>query len=1084
MTVPDPPKPWMDCPSVRSIREDLRRDSFQWPQKMDLLSARALIRKGNPRPAPGPDRWEKWMVKSLHDFSFQLVVDLWNYCIESSHFPSCVKPSSISLIHKRGDATDLANFRGVCTSSLCMNMPFAWLNSLLTPYLAQHSVLPEGQIATQPGVQGRDLTSLLAQLETWADRTKTPLYTVRRDQKKGFDRLEPQGFYDAIMAYGLPSSIIDFDVSAQSDVPYRIKTFHGLTDTLTISGITKQGGPLSPIKCTLTSSLGSHWLSDSLHHHTGHLRVATLQASRGQPHLPDDRISMPVVMVEAMDDSAIVTTSLPTCLTSITMSERFQSAYGGETNWPKSAAFLRNVPNPPSYLQITSVHPAQPEIPVQHDLSVSTSHIEFLRLSINDPSAQYHKLKSLISSFDFPSLLNIRLPLPALRRVLSQCLVSKIRPHLAYQPISETDAIHLDHLIAAKVHEYFSFPFYFNSGLLSLPLSLHGFNFPSVSHLNRVAAMNGLLRDLNHHIGTFRNMAHITLADWTCQLNHCVFPLHGASLNTSFMRQQNGLPFQWRLAHDTMRKNGLSIRNTDLSFLFHGDVSLRHLNRTLAPHLILPPQFITNLANAGLTHLFDIASFSIDPFNPTVLRLQPHPNVLFQNATTRAQEQWLQTSQWLSTLTLKDLVNGFMAMEATDDVVRRRRRDDGCQTRIQIAGTDDNLLRGAAATQGLDLEPLWFLGLPPRLRMQKAHDLINAYYAFSPHKPFPSSISPGIFASDASMLPAAPSFRHQRSVTLSSISHSSALAMNLDCFRTSAWVYHGETYGLIASTIHQYNLPPPPSHLPSSPSHYTDHLNSSRIIDSAIHLPPLSHQWSSLPGRSLYRWLLHLLQHSPPPHHPPNIIYTPAHTNSSSTPSTVNALADHLASGSQYLQLRPPPAPLPTFFMDSFMLYSPNDGYVETSISSYLPSVLTSTLYSSPDFRPATTMLLPFYDQHTPPEHPYLRASSAYSALVQLYARSDQLDTTYTRFRRFGNVSPMCVSGCDALETVHHVFVSCSAYHTFRQHATQSLITETSRILDSADVPLLVCRSFLQVIRRLFEDGPSCPNHCLASTSV
>ncbi|PBK65559.1 hypothetical protein ARMSODRAFT_851529, partial [Armillaria solidipes] len=719
----------------------------------------------------------------------------------------------------------------------------------------------------------------------------------------------------------------------------------------------------------------------------GHLQVTTIQASRGQTHLPDDRISIPVVMVEAMDDSAIVTTSLPTCLSSITMSERFQSAYGGETNWPKSAAFLRNVPDPPSHLQVTSVHPAQPEIPVQQDLVVSTSHVEFLRLSINDPSAQYQKLKGLISSFDFPSLQNIRLPLPALRRVLSQCLVSKLRPHLAYQPISDTDAVHLDHLIAAKVHEYFSFPFHFNSSLLSLPLSLHGFDFPSVSHLNRVAAVNGLLRDLNHHIGTFQNMARITLADWTCQLNHCVFPLHGTSLNASFMRHQSSLPFQWRLAHDTMRQNGLSIRNTDLSFLFYGDVSLRHLNRTLPPPLTLPPQFITNLANAGLTYLFDTAFFSTDPLDHAVLRLQPRLNVQFQNATTRAEEQWLQTSQWLSSLTLMDLA--------------------------------------------LDLEPLWFLGLPPRLRMQKAHDLINAYYAVSPHKPFPSFISSGIYASDASMLPAAPSFRHQRSVTLSSISHSSALAMNLDCFRTSAWVYHGETYGLVASTIHQYNLPPPPPHLPSSPALYTDHLNSSRIISSALHIPPSPHQWSSLP---------------------------------------VNALADRLASGSQYLQLRPPPAPLPTFFMDSFMLYSPNDGYVETSISSYLPSVLTSTLYSSPDFRPATTMLLPFYDQHTPPEHPYLRASSAYSALVQLYARSDQLDTTYTRFRRFGNVSPMCISGCDALETVHHVFVSCPAYHTFRQHATQTLITETSRILDSAEVPLLICRSFLQVVRRLFED--------------
>ncbi|PBK59865.1 hypothetical protein ARMSODRAFT_1027063 [Armillaria solidipes] len=206
-------------------------------------------------------------------------------------------------------------------------------------------------------------------------------------------------------------------------------------------------------------------------------------------------------------------------------------------------------------------------------------------------------------------------------------------------------------------------------------------------------------------------MAHITLSDWTCQLNHCVFPLHGPSLNTSFMRQQKSLPFQWCLAYDTMRKNGFSICNTDLSFLFHGDV----------PHLILPPQFITNLANAGLTHLFDIASFSIDPFNPTVLQLQPHPNVRFQNATTRAQEQWLQTSQWLSTLTLRDLINGFMAMDVTDSAVAwRRQRDDGCQTRIQIAGMDDNLLRGAAASQCLDLEPLWFLGLPPRLRIKRS----------------------------------------------------------------------------------------------------------------------------------------------------------------------------------------------------------------------------------------------------------------------------------------------------------------------------------------------------------------------------
>lgn len=51
------------------------------------------------------------------------------------------------------------------------------------------------------------------------ERENVPLYVLRRDQQKGFDRLDPQGFYDAIISYGLPSSIIDLDRSAQTDVP-------------------------------------------------------------------------------------------------------------------------------------------------------------------------------------------------------------------------------------------------------------------------------------------------------------------------------------------------------------------------------------------------------------------------------------------------------------------------------------------------------------------------------------------------------------------------------------------------------------------------------------------------------------------------------------------------------------------------------------------------------------------------------------------------------------------------------------------------------------------------------------------------
>jgi len=34
---------------------------------------------------------------------------------------------------------------------------------------------------------------------------------------KGFDYLAPEGFYDAISAYGLPDTIIDIDKAAQTN---------------------------------------------------------------------------------------------------------------------------------------------------------------------------------------------------------------------------------------------------------------------------------------------------------------------------------------------------------------------------------------------------------------------------------------------------------------------------------------------------------------------------------------------------------------------------------------------------------------------------------------------------------------------------------------------------------------------------------------------------------------------------------------------------------------------------------------------------------------------------------------------------
>ncbi|KAF9022400.1 hypothetical protein BDZ89DRAFT_956596 [Hymenopellis radicata] len=95
--------------------------------------------------------------------------------------------------------------------------------------------------------------------------------------------------------------------------------------------------------------------------------------------------------------------------------------------------------------------------------------------------------------------------------------------------------------------------------------------------------------------------------------------------------------------------------------------------------------------------------------------------------------------------------------------------------------------------------------------------------------------------------------------------------------------------------------------------------------------------------------------------------------------------------------------------------------------------------------------------------------------MVQLYARSAQLDTRYTRFLRFGDVSPLCAFGCGTLDTIHHIFVECPVFHHMRHHASTSAAHQASIILNNADVPLAAVAQYSTLARALFRDGPRWP---------
>lgn len=262
--------------------------------------------------------------------------------------------------------------------------------------------------------------------------------------------------------------------------------------------------------------------------------MRTSSAKAGIRHSPADNLQVPITMFEMIDDSIIFSTSLDHMINKCRMMERFQILYNWMTQWPKLTIYAVNHSVsrlgrlPPSIL-IPSIHTNDLCNPSDNWVAVgiSTDHIEFLRVHINNTAARYTELEDFTYSFVIPSAL----PITALRKVINQVFLPKVRARLVLKPVRPTNAARLRTRLMSLIHTYLHLPFSVSPDLLSLPISHQGFGFPSFSRLNAAISLAAVQRDLNHHIALFSNLACITLANWTYSVNAYSHPFSPPSIS-------------------------------------------------------------------------------------------------------------------------------------------------------------------------------------------------------------------------------------------------------------------------------------------------------------------------------------------------------------------------------------------------------------------------------------------------------------------------------------------------------------------------------------------------------------------------
>ena len=120
------------------------------------------------------------------------------------------------------------------------------------------------------------------------------------------------------------------------------------------------------------------------------------------------------------------------------------------------------------------------------------------------------------------------------------------------------------------------------------------------------------------------------------------------------------------------------------------------------------------------------------------------------------------------------------------------------------------------------------------------------------------------------------------------------------------------------------------------------------------------------------------------------LITRKGHSNDNTLESNLNAEADHFAVVSQRHIHSVPSAPTPTFTMNDYTFYQESDGWIESNIRMFMDQLLTRKVATDLSFGHRQRMTTWLYHKPNPPPYVYHKATSAYTAAIQLYARSGQ----------------------------------------------------------------------------------------------
>ena len=205
------------------------------------------IQRLKPDTAPGPDGLTAMMLKCCKKYIAEPLCHIFNSSLASGKVPSDWKISRITPIHKKGDPSDVSNYRPISLLSLVGKLLERIIHTALMAHVLANGIISENQFGFRKESSTQE--ALLSVCHLWHRIMEEggSNVVVFLDLAKAFDSIQHHRVIDALARGGVSGQLLEWFASYLSDR----QQFVGIlgvssTDASVTSGV-PQGSILGPL---------------------------------------------------------------------------------------------------------------------------------------------------------------------------------------------------------------------------------------------------------------------------------------------------------------------------------------------------------------------------------------------------------------------------------------------------------------------------------------------------------------------------------------------------------------------------------------------------------------------------------------------------------------------------------------------------------------------------------------------------------------------------------------------------------------------------------------------------------------------